>query len=526
MSSKRYRGRFVWQPPENLSFEGSPQNRDQWFELSRQQLLTMWRDFKGLPIRQLHGSVPIGRVLTPFWDADGSAMIEFEFDNTPEATFTRSLLENNLMRGLSLKHNPNSTYPIEISLCFEGARPNTWVTQATETKDATYKPTDTFIPMQHQSLELLAETTSTPPVMQQANNVSASMQQIPMQGVAQSVAQGQAPVGGYVPPPGIADPMYQQQQQQQQQQQPPPQQQQQQQPPPQQPPPVDADIDMPDIDAEVPVLDEILKAIVEKNGPLSAKEKVLLLKSHEKTKRQVETATSELQEQQQQNNQLKSHYLDAIVEWMKRSSGSEVNDDDRQRLNKLLSSPEGTQFIASSTGNRFLVSAHKSAPVPDFKTKEQLEEERYESVFKRMMQQTQAPGTSVTKSVSASSGSKPSMPNVQASSSIPFTPEEFKHAFSAPLRVVNSGSTGNQQPVRPYLPNVSASGSSGAPPARTFYTSEDLGWRFVPKHIKIPAFAKELIQASRTNALDQVDMMVTVPPRPENRSALFGNRFG
>jgi len=523
MSSKRYRGRFVWQPPEKLSFQGTPQNRDQWFELSREQLLTMWRDFKGLPIRQLHGSVPIGRVLSPFWDADGSAMIEFELDNTPEANFTRSLLDNNLMRGLSLKHNPNSTYPIEMSLCFEGARPNTWVTGVTETKGATYKPTDTFMPVDQQSLELLAETTSTVPMQQQTSHVAASMQQIPMQTVAQSVAQGQSPVCGYVPPPGVADPMYQQQQQQ-----PPPQQQQQ-----QQPPPADNDSEMMDLDEEPPALDEIIKAIVEKRGALSAKEKVLLLKSMEKTKRQVETATSELQEQQQQNNQLKSHYLDAILGWIERSSGTSTDEGDRQSLNTLFNSPEGAKFLASSTGNRFLVSASKAALVPELKTKEQIEEERYNKYLTRMLQQTQAPGTSVARSVAASSStstssSKPPVQNVQAANSFLFTPDEFKHAFAAPLHVSTSSlaNSGNLQPVRPYLSNVAASASGSAinaPPAKTFYTSAELGWKYVPGSIKIPAFTKELLDASRTRALDQVDMTVVVPRPKEQRTGLFAN---
>jgi len=296
-------------------------------------------------------------------------------------------------------------------------------------------------------------------------------------------------------------------------------------------------------DADVPALDDILKNIVEKQGPLSNKERVLLLKAQQKQKRQVDTATSELQEQQQQNNQLKSHYLDAIMEWMKRSAGPDqpVSDDDRQRLNNLLSSPEGTRFITSATGNRMFVSATKSAAVPDFKTREQLEEERYARIYEKMLRKTSAPGTSVGQSVSASAPPPPqanAMQNVQASAGSPmcFTQDQFKSAFQAPLRVAASSSSETprylhpQNPDAPYkqpLGNVMASSSSGAPRGSgpPYYTSGQLGWKYVPPDVKVTPFAKALLDASKTHAMEQVDMMVVAPPAAPTQAALFRRRI-
>ena len=129
-----YRGCIV---PKHLALDkhtytGQPKNSVHHYEVTKGELLTMFDDIHGIPIRTMHDHVTVGKVVKPIWSDNGDLCIEFELDKTPAASLPRELVERKLMKGLSLSHEYGNTAsgtpfvrPVEVSLCFKGARKGT-----------------------------------------------------------------------------------------------------------------------------------------------------------------------------------------------------------------------------------------------------------------------------------------------------------------------------------------------------------------------------------------------------------------
>ncbi len=86
----------------------------------------MLPQMKGLKVCSNHDeSVTIGRVLDAKVTPQGAFEVDFELDL--EENIVHDLIEQKLFTGLSLSHCLNSCRPVEVSVCWEGAREGTGI---------------------------------------------------------------------------------------------------------------------------------------------------------------------------------------------------------------------------------------------------------------------------------------------------------------------------------------------------------------------------------------------------------------
>lgn len=146
----RYQGVIVCRPPEALSYDpqqATPASltRAQQLELTRAQTEALLRNLPGKPILTEHGGEPVGTVTAAFFNEEGDACVRFDLADSPAAAGTHRLVEAGYLRGLSLSHHHGTDQPVEVSLCFQGARPGTGLAGSAS---AASKPTPAAPPAQ------------------------------------------------------------------------------------------------------------------------------------------------------------------------------------------------------------------------------------------------------------------------------------------------------------------------------------------------------------------------------------------
>ena len=125
----RKRVRFVGYIAANLvdrlSFSGLPKTRAQQLEVTKEHVQIWLPQLRGIPIRMNHTTQPVGKVVRASLDDEHRLSVEFELDESLGGKAARELLRGGTMRQLSLSHDWIKNQPLEVSLCEEGARPNT-----------------------------------------------------------------------------------------------------------------------------------------------------------------------------------------------------------------------------------------------------------------------------------------------------------------------------------------------------------------------------------------------------------------
>jgi hypothetical protein len=127
-----FEGVIVSNPPDVTAFSGEADgtNDEHWFELTKPQLQIVLPNCVGKPVRVEHGVCNVGEIQEAFLNKHNQASIKFSFHNSPVGLNAQSLVQSGLMRGMSLSHDSGSLDVREVSICFEGARPNTGVRSA------------------------------------------------------------------------------------------------------------------------------------------------------------------------------------------------------------------------------------------------------------------------------------------------------------------------------------------------------------------------------------------------------------
>ena len=121
---------IVLSPPETLSYSGPPTTREQELEITRAQVQRVMQTLVGVPIRNEHQDLEVGRVTEAYFDTGGNACVRFELCGDPVVTErTERLIQAGWLRGLSLSHDPSTMRAAEVSLCFRGARPGTVINE-------------------------------------------------------------------------------------------------------------------------------------------------------------------------------------------------------------------------------------------------------------------------------------------------------------------------------------------------------------------------------------------------------------
>lgn len=133
MPKIHYRGRVVHRAKDRASFHGEPQTKEQLYELTKDQISTILQQIHGIPVLFEHGAlgtVPIGEIVNASVSSDGSGDVTFRLLDTEAGQLSANLIEKCGIKGLSLSHNRKTLEPVEVSLCIQGARPNTGITGA------------------------------------------------------------------------------------------------------------------------------------------------------------------------------------------------------------------------------------------------------------------------------------------------------------------------------------------------------------------------------------------------------------
>lgn len=125
-----YTGIIVLQPKERHSYEGrEPQTEEEYYEMTFSETDRVIREAYGVPIHIEHlgEQTRVGHVVQAGYDASRRVCVRFELDKGRDADVARNLIQAGYLRGLSLSHVRETSQPIEISLCFRGARPGTGI---------------------------------------------------------------------------------------------------------------------------------------------------------------------------------------------------------------------------------------------------------------------------------------------------------------------------------------------------------------------------------------------------------------
>lgn len=144
---RRFGGLIVVQPPEHLSYDPAllrtPEvlTREQQLELTRAQAWRLVQKLVGKPMRSEHSRVKVGEVVNAYIDDQGNACVRFELDDTEEGRRQARMIDAGYTRELSLAHYLGTDEALEVSICFEGAREGTVITEGWEQNNSSeYKP--------------------------------------------------------------------------------------------------------------------------------------------------------------------------------------------------------------------------------------------------------------------------------------------------------------------------------------------------------------------------------------------------
>lgn len=138
----------------NKSFHGrQPANRKELLELSLSEAIRINSRLQGTKVHSEHDrSIDVGRVVRSWFQpsttsvsasaSDGTAtdtdqdwMVELEFHDDPDdvaAGLVWDWVSSGLVSGLSLSHDSHTLQPMEVSVCWNGARPGTRLGSATD----------------------------------------------------------------------------------------------------------------------------------------------------------------------------------------------------------------------------------------------------------------------------------------------------------------------------------------------------------------------------------------------------------
>jgi len=133
MTKKRYKGCIVQKLIDKKTYQGLPKTFEELNQVTYDEANKMLPKMKGLKMCSNHDeSKQIGHVTDASINENGGFEIEFELDL--DENILHDLIDNNIFNGLSLSHAMNSCTPIEVSLCWEGARPGTHVYKQSQTE--------------------------------------------------------------------------------------------------------------------------------------------------------------------------------------------------------------------------------------------------------------------------------------------------------------------------------------------------------------------------------------------------------
>lgn len=218
-----YTGIIVLEPKERHSYEGrEPQTDEEYYEMTFDETDRIIRDACGVPIHIEHlgEQTCVGHVVQAGYDASRRVCVRFELGKGRDADVARNLIQAGYLRGLSLSHVRETSQPIEISLCFRGARPGTGIIACAETTTAARKQPGTnvvqasarprsLIVQASASMDASAATPAAPAAAQlHANSVMNLVAQAtaPGAGAAQAQAPPTQPVAPSPSPPVESDP--------------------------------------------------------------------------------------------------------------------------------------------------------------------------------------------------------------------------------------------------------------------------------------------------------------------------------
>lgn len=123
----RYYGCIVRRPPQEPTFSGKPSNLQQFYELASSQIKKLEPKMRNIPVCTEHGRVKVGKVNRTWQKPDGSWYVDFELDQNELGTDVNKLVNSGALKGLSLMHDASDWTPLEVSLVWSGARPETGV---------------------------------------------------------------------------------------------------------------------------------------------------------------------------------------------------------------------------------------------------------------------------------------------------------------------------------------------------------------------------------------------------------------
>jgi len=132
-----YTGIIVLQPKERHSYEGrEPRTDEEYYEMTFAETDRVIREACGVPIHIEHlgEQTRVGHVVQAGYDASRRVCVRFELDKSRDANVARNLIQAGYLRGLSLSHVRETSQPLEISLCFRGARPGTGIIGCDDTE--------------------------------------------------------------------------------------------------------------------------------------------------------------------------------------------------------------------------------------------------------------------------------------------------------------------------------------------------------------------------------------------------------
>ena len=125
----RFVGKIYSSVPESKSFDGPVRDIKQHYEMSKAELQRCISKLKGKPMLFEHGGKPFGFVRRAWIDTDNDCYVEFVVNTATDGGKNAIKgIRSGAMDGLSLKHNRGTLEPVEVSLCFAGAREGTGIT--------------------------------------------------------------------------------------------------------------------------------------------------------------------------------------------------------------------------------------------------------------------------------------------------------------------------------------------------------------------------------------------------------------
>lgn len=131
----RFRGCIHANLRDKLSYEGTPKTREQQLEMTHDMMNKVMASLNGVPVSTEHnalGRCDVGTIDGCYYDREGKAYVTGLLDSPEKnaaAKMVEACLESGVLTGLSLSHDAVTLKPYEVSLCLQGARPGTGITE-------------------------------------------------------------------------------------------------------------------------------------------------------------------------------------------------------------------------------------------------------------------------------------------------------------------------------------------------------------------------------------------------------------